>query len=131
MYKIIVPESESDPNYADFEYLLGWYDHQGNWQQKLFTDWDNSQSFDNEVFNNKKAGLIGSINKAETKTVTLTIQDAMLSDLKVYMSIFRSERVWRLFRDGSSEVVAPDSNSVDFKQRGLRYQFSFDLQHVV
>lgn len=131
MYKIIVPESESDANYADFEYLIGWYDYQGNWQQRLFTDWDNSQSFDNEVFNNKKTGLIGSINKAEKKAVTLTVQDAMIADLKVYLSMFRSEKVWRLFKDGSSEVVAPDSNSFDFKQRGLRYQFSFDLQHVV
>jgi len=131
MYTVIVPESEADANYATFEYMLGWYDNKGGWQQKLFTDWQNMQSFDNEVFNNRKANYIGAINKAETKSVSLTVQDTYLSDLHVYLSMFRREKVWRIFKDGTTEQVAPDSNSLEFLQRGLRYQFSFDLQHVV
>ena len=29
-YKIVIPESESDANYADYEYMLGWFDVNGN-----------------------------------------------------------------------------------------------------
>jgi hypothetical protein len=129
MYKIIIPESESDAAYSEFEYLLGWYDFQGNWQQKLFTDWENSHDFDNEIVN--KRVNIGAINKDESKAVRLTVEDAALVDLKVYLSMFRSEHVWRLFKDGTYEEVAPDSNSMAYNQRGIRFQFSFDLQHVV
>jgi len=131
MYKVITPESESDANYAAYEYMLGWFDMQGNWQQKLFTDWENEQSFENEVYNNKRVGLIGAINKDETKSVMLTVYDATLNDLQVYLSMFRAEKVWRIFRDGSTEAVAPDSKTLKYLQKGILYSFTFDIQHVV
>ena len=52
-YRIVTPESEIDENYAAFEFMLGWFDNQGSWQQKLFTDWENAVDFDKEVFNNE------------------------------------------------------------------------------
>lgn len=126
-YAVITPESESDSNYAQFEYMLGWFDFNGNWQQKLFTDWVNREAFENEVYNSDKSGFIGSINSEETNRVTLTVEDATFKDIKVYMSMNRAEKVLRLFKDGTSEVVAPDSNSFKYEQRGIRFQIEIDL----
>lgn len=130
IYKVITPESEVDPNYAQFEYMLGWYDFNGNWQQYLFTDWENKRSFQNEVFNSeegKSANIIGSILKSEGDRVKLFVEDATLQDVKVFMSIFRNEKVIRIYKDGSTQTVTPDSNSVTFAQRGIRYQFEFEI----
>jgi hypothetical protein len=133
IYKVITPESEADPNYAQFEYMLGWYDFNGNWQQYLFTDWDNKRKYDNEVFNNKQkesGSVIGSILNDEEDRVLLTVEDSTLQDVQVFLSIFRNERVIRIFKDGTTQAVAPDSNSVTYPQRGIRYQFGFELIQV-
>ena len=129
-YAVITPESEADSNYEQFEYLLGWFDYNGNWQQKLFTDWQNLADYENEVYNKDKAGDIGSVNNSETNRVQLSVEDATLDDVKVFLSIFKAEKVQRIFKDGSTEIVAPDSGSVTYEQRGIRYQFSFDIVHA-
>lgn len=126
-YAVITPESESDPNYAKFEYLLGWYDYNGAWQQKLFTDWLNVDSFDNDVYNKNSIDNVGSILKDKNRGVRLTVEDATIDDLKVYLSIFEAEKVYRIYKSGEIEEVAPNSNSVEYEQRGIRYQFSFNL----
>lgn len=127
IYKVITPESENDSNYAAFEYLLGWFDYNGNWQQYLFTDWTNRSAFENEIYNKEIEDRIGSINKEEVNEVLLTAQDASIDDLKVFLSMFRAEKVFRIFKDESREVVAPDSNSINYEQRGIRYEFSFNI----
>lgn len=126
-YAVITPDSESDSNYAQFEYLLGWFDYNGNWQQKLFTDWVNREAFDNQIYNEEKSGRIGAINENETNKVTLTAEDVSFNDIKVYLSMNRAEKLLRLFKDGTHEVVAPDSNSFKYEQRGVRFQIEFDL----
>lgn len=127
VYKVVYPESTEDANYANFEYLLGWYDFNGMWQQHLFTDWVNLYKYKNEVYNREKTGRIGAINNQETNAITLTAQDISVRDLKVFLSIFKAEKVFRIFQDGTSEVLAPDGKSGNYEQRGIRYQFSFDI----
>lgn len=126
-YKVITPESESDANYANFEYLLGWYDYQGSWQQYLFTDWENLVDFDNEIYNKEIEGRIGSVNKSEDRGVLLTVQDASINDFRVFLSMFRAEKIFRILKDGTLQACAPDSNSFQYKQRGIRFQFSFTI----
>lgn len=126
-YKVITPESESDSNYAAFEYMLGWFDNQGSWQQKLFYDWENIVEVDKQLFNEEDTSRIGSIKKKETNRVILTVEDATINDLQVFLSIFRAEKVYRIYKDGTSQVLAPDSKTVNYEQRGLRYQMSFEL----
>lgn len=125
MYRVVIPESEADANYAQFEFMLGWYDLQGNWQQKLFTDWENSNNYEKDVFD------IGAITTDERDSITLTVESCTLNDIQVYKGIFKSEKVWRIFKDGTSELIAPDSASIKYTQRGLRYRFSFDIRKSV
>lgn len=127
IYEIITPESQTDSNYFNFEYLLGWFDFNGVWQQKLFTDWQNKNEFDNKIYNVEKAGFIGALLNDESKSVLLTVNDATLNDLKVFISLFRAEKVIRIFSDGTTETVAPNRNSIKFDQRGIRFQFDFEL----
>ena len=129
-YKIVIPESESDANYADYEYMLGWFDVNGNWQQHLFTDWSNKIEYTNTVFNKNLKDRIGAVSKEINKIVTLTIDDCSLNDLKIYRSIFETEKLFRIFKDGTTEIVATNSNSMKFEQRGIRFSFSFDLIHA-
>lgn len=133
IYKVITPESEDDSNYAQFEYMLGWFDFQGNWQQYLFTDWENRNNYNNEVFNKESkntASVIGSILKSQDSTVRLTVEDATIQDIQVFMSIMRQEKVIRIYKNGDQEIVAPDQNSFTYNQRGIRYQFSFEISQV-
>ena len=133
IYKVITPESEEDSNYAQFEYMLGWFDFQGNWQQYLFTDWENRNNYNNEVFNKESkntASVIGSILKSQDSTVRLTVEDATIQDIQVFMSIMRQEKVIRIYKNGDQEIVAPDQNSFTYNQRGIRYQFSFEISQV-
>ena len=127
IYKLIHPDSVNDPAYTQFEYMLGWYDFNGVWQQYLFTDWDNVANFDNEVYNKTNTAQVGSVNKNEEFIVNLTVDDATYNDLLVFLSIFRAEKVYRIYTNNTYEVVAPMSNSIKYQQRGIRYKFSFDL----
>jgi len=126
-YRIVTPESEIDENYAAFEFMLGWFDNQGSWQQKLFTDWENAVDFDKEVFNNEDKSRVGSVKKTETNRVLLTVEDATINDLKVYLSIFRQEKVYRIYKDGTYDVLAPDSKSFSYKQMGIRYRITLEI----
>ena len=129
-YAIITPDSIADPAYQEFEYMLGWFDFNGNWQQKLFTDWENRIKVDNEVFNKEKPGQIGSVTNTDEKKVLLTVEDASFNDVKVYTSIFKAGKVFRIYRDGSYNVVAPDSKTFTYRQRGIRYQIEFEIVEV-
>ncbi|MDX1700119.1 MAG: hypothetical protein R3250_05840 [Melioribacteraceae bacterium] len=124
-YKLIVPESELDSAYEEFEFLLQWYSTYGGLYQRMFTDWENDDSIQSTVINITDQDLISTLPNNETRKVLLGVDDISLTDLIAMKSILKARKVNRVYKDGALEPIGIDSGSVRYKQSGKRYSMSF------
>ncbi len=127
IFKLETPVSESDSNYEEFEFMLGWYGRDGSFYSYLFTDWEESQDVDARVLNISDPDKLSSIILAEERAVRLVAEDLTLNDLKIISSIFIAKNIIRIFKDETTERIGIAGNSQTFKQTDGRYNLTFDV----
>ena len=125
--KYIIPDSESDSNYADFEFMLVWKHRNGAYCQYLFTDWEHSRSIDAKPINKDDSDNMENLIKSVERVVTLTAEDVSLNDLEAISSILEAKKILRLYKDGTTERIGLDNNSFDYQQSGKRYNLKFNI----
>lgn len=125
--RVITPDSESDLNYEEFEYLIEWYSLDASYYQRMFTDWDNSHSVSNDVTNRGDSAKIKNTPIAEDRTITVTFEDITLNDLNEYKTILKAPLINRVLKDGSRERLAIEGQRINYGQTETRYNFSVTL----
>ena len=127
IYRKVIPESESDSNYEEFEFLLGWYGRNGQFITYMFTDWevqnDVNTSFINRADSQKLKNIIGS--KENNRVVEA--EDLSLNDLKVLSSIFEATKIIRIKKDGSFERIGLGKNRLSYRQTDNRYNLPIEI----
>lgn len=125
--KYIVPDSESDSNYANFEFMLVWKHRNGGYCQYLFTDWEHSRSIDAESINSDDSDNMENVIKSVERVVTLVAEDISLTDLEAISSILEAKKILRLYKNETTERIGLVNNSFDYRQSGKRYNLTFDI----
>lgn len=127
IYKLETPQSESDSNYAEFEFLLAWYGRSGEYLNYLFTDWNLATDVQASVINRTKEQILSNVIATENRTVRLVAEDLSLNDLTILSSVIVAKEIKRIYKDGTTENVGVDRNSYDYRQTDGRYNFEFDI----
>ena len=127
LINLIQPDSASDSNYEEFEYLIEWYSTKGAYYQRMFTDWENSDSVSNDVTNRGDSAKIKNTPIAEDRNITITFEDITLNDLKQYKSILKAPLINRVLKDGTRERLAIEGQRINYGQTETRYNFSVTL----
>lgn len=127
IFRLKTPDSGSDSNYQNYEYMVAWYGSKGGFYTYLFTDWEQSKEVNTEVLNISDPDKIESLIKAEENTITVTAEDISRNDLIILFSVFKAKKVARLYKDGTYENIAVKSNSKIYKQTDGRYNVEIDF----
>ena len=125
--KVETPTSESDSNYSEFEFMLGWYGRDGSFLTYLFTDWLESQEARVSNINIQEVTKLSNIINNEARPVRLVAEDLSLNDMKVIASIFVAKKIIRIYKDGTTERVGIENNTNRFRQTNGRYNLEFDI----
>ena len=126
--KVETPTSETDSNYEEFEFMLGWYGRDGSFLTYLFTDWEESQRARVSFINIQDKDKLSNIINNEARPITLVAEDLSLNDMKVIASIFVAKKVIRIFKDGTTERIGLDSNRNRFRQTDGRYNLEIGIE---
>ena len=125
--KVETPTSESDSNYEEFEFMLAWYSRTGSYMNYLFTDWRQSQNVRASVINVETEPNLQNIISSEERTIRLVAEDLTLNDRNILSSILVAKKIIRVFKDGTTERVGIERNSVRWRQTDGRYNLEFDI----
>jgi hypothetical protein len=126
--KLEIPQSESDSNYSEFEFMLAWYSRTGSYMNYLFTDWEERQNVSASPVNIETKEILTSIIRNEERPVTVVAEDLTLNDLKVLSSIFVAKKIIRVFKDGTTERIAVSGNGQTWRQTDGRYDLKIDVE---
>jgi len=125
--KVETPTSESDSNYEEFEFMLGWYSRTGSYMNYLFTDWEESQDVSASPVNLQTESKLQNIISSEERPIKLVAEDLTLNDLKVLSSILVAKKIIRVFKDGTTERVGIVGNPNRWRQTNGRYNLTFNI----
>lgn len=126
-FQIIRPESLTNSDYEEFEYLIRWIGRDGADYQLMFTDVEIRQQTRGEAINTESSTNIENALTRESRAVTLFADDLSRNDLDIVLMIFANRFVTRLKTDGTIERFAPDENSFRKRLSDGRYEISFKL----
>jgi len=129
-FELIRPKSLTDSNYEAYEYLIRWIGRDGSDHLYMFYDAEIDNRIDTEVINREDSDNIQSLINRVGQSITLTANDLSLSDLTIIAQILENPYVTRLFKDGTIERYAPDSNRFNYRLKDGRYNLEFDLVKV-
>lgn len=127
IFKLIRPKSLTNSDYEAFEYLIRWIGRDGSDYLYMFYDAEHETKVNATAINTLDSARIESIVNSETRAVTLTANDISLNDLSVFGEMLANKYVTRIFKDGSVERFAVDSNSYKHRQKGLRFDLEFTI----
>ena len=127
LFEIVYPRSYSDESYEDYEYLLCWYGRDGAFYQYMFYDIDIRTRVSANVINSEDSDRIESLITKESRTATLYAEDLSLNDVQIIAQMFANKKIIRLFKDGTTERIALESNSYNRNLTDGRYTISFDI----
>ncbi len=127
IYQFIVPKSDLDSNYEDFEYLVAWYGRNGEYINYMFTDWESQYQYKTDILNKNDADLLQNIIGSETRNITVWAEALTLNDLKILSSIFVATKIIRIRKDGSSERIGLSSNNLQYRETNGRYDLEINL----
>ena len=125
--KLITPLSDADSNYEQFEFLIEWFGRDGSYNQWLFTDWENANNIDSEVYNHNDDDLIKSVIKNRKRGIDFVAEDLTLNEYITLQSIKEATRINRVYKDGTRERVSSIGGSDSYRQKDGRYNFSFSI----
>jgi hypothetical protein len=127
IFELVRPKSLQNADYADHEYLIRWIGRDGADYQLMFYDAEFERKTSGEVVNSESSTRIESLISSETRSVTLVANDLSRNDLDVVLQLFGNKFVTRLFKDGTTERFAPDSNSAKWQLSDGRYDIEIKL----
>lgn len=127
IFKVIEPKSFTNPDYADHEFLLAWYNRNGAYNQYMFTDWTINNNTDSDILNLKDKNNLENIPSNEERQIKLYAEDLSYNDLQVMLGIKTAKKVTRIYKDGTYEYIGIDNNSFTYKQSDARYNFEFNI----
>lgn len=127
-FELIRPQSLTDANYAEFEYLLRWVGRDDAEYELMFLDAEIEQKISSEVINQEDPDRVESLIDREEKIITLSADDLSLNDLKIVGQMLSNEFIQRLKKDGTTEQFAPTQNSFNYRLKAGRYKITFDVQ---
>jgi len=127
IYKKVIPESENDSNYEEFEFLLGWYGRDGQFIVKMFTDWEVENDVSTSFINRSDAAKLKNIIGSKENNRLIEAEDLTLNDLEVYSSIFEATKIIRIRKDGSVERIGLGKNRLSYRQTDGRYNLPIEI----
>ena len=125
--RYIVPDSETDSNYEQFEFLLVWYGRDGALCPYMFTDWEHRRKIDCDVINEKDQDNMENLINSSRRTVKLIAEDLSLTDLEAISSILEAKKILRVYKDETFERIGLDKNSFRYRQTNKRYNLEFTI----
>jgi hypothetical protein len=128
IYELRTPESYTNPDYEQYEYMLSWISTSGEQYNWLFTDWGIKTKTDTEVLNDQFANSIKSLIQSETTQFELVAEDLSPSEFRVISTILKAKDVFRLYKNGDVERVAVLSNSYNYRQSDQRFSLQIDIE---
>lgn len=126
-YQLITPESESDSNYEAFEFLLAWHGKNGEYLNYLFTDWESVKEYQTINANLNDSEKLSNIISDVREQISLVAEDLTLNDYNILSSIAQAKLIYRVYKDGTKERIAIDSNSLQKRESNGRYDMSFNI----
>ena len=123
----IVPESDNDADYEQFEFFLVWINPDGGVYNWLFEDFVKSVSVDNKTIN-EKSDNIKTIRTAANQIYTVVAEDLTENEFDVISKITRATMVRRYFKDGTYINMAVLTNNIEKSKSQFRYNFTIEIQ---
>lgn len=128
LFQVVRPRSLTDPNYAEYEYLIRWTGRDGSDYVYMFENAEFEVRLKNSIISDRNPNMIQSVNIEEDRTIKLTANDLSKNDLSVIAEILQNKFVTRIKIDGTTERYAPDANSYRWELLDGRYEVSFNLR---
>ena len=126
-FELIRPRSLQNTDYEPFEFVIRWVGRNGAEYLYLFYDARLQRRVNSEVVNQEDEDFLQSMIMSENRSVRLKADNLSLNDLNVILQIFGNKTVDRLKKDGTSERMAPDANTYNYRLMDGRYEIEFDL----
>ena len=128
LFQVVRPRSLTDPNYAEYEYLIRWTGRDGSDYVYMFENAEFDIRVKNSIINERDSSRIQAVNIEEDRTINMTANDLTENDLSVIAEMFQNKFVTRIKKDGTIERYAPDANSYKYELADGRYEVSFNLK---
>lgn len=124
--KYIIPNSDSDSDYEQYEYFLVWISPDGGVYCWLFEDFERTIDIEGTVINTKSDNITKLFESAN-QSVRLIAEDITEDELDAISDIIRSLEIRRYYKDFTYDELAIITSQVIKAKSQKRYNFVIEV----
>jgi hypothetical protein len=127
IFKIIRPDSVTDPTAVSYEYFLNWYGTDGGFYVWMFYDFVERANTTGEIVSENSPNINKIFESSETQ-ITLNCENLTENQFDVIKKIIRAKNIFRVFQNGTFERLAIISTNYNKRKSNFRYDFEIVVQ---